>query len=110
MLGGAMLAFYLFQYWSPAHIPFVLYLVASIGVIAVASVAIVRARWRPLPDALSFGLGDGLTFSLFAAVAHVVAGQDALQAAATGAIFLLLFAFLIRAVWQRPQGSTPTTE
>jgi uncharacterized membrane protein (UPF0136 family) len=102
LLGGCMLFFYVFQFWSPTHVPFALFFAASIGIIGFSVASIVRARWRPLPEVLLFGLGDYLTFSSFSALLCVVTGRNPLQAAAAGAMFVALFLYLIRAVRTQP--------
>jgi hypothetical protein len=99
-----MLFFYVFQLWSPGHVPFPLFLGASMGIIVGSAALMVRARWRPLPELLLFGIGDYLTFSIFSALLYVVSGRNSLQAAAAGAIFLALFIYLVRAVMRQPAG------
>jgi hypothetical protein len=109
LLGGCAILFYVAQFASPTRIPFVLFLAASAATIAIAAAAMLRARWRPVPELLLFGLGDYLTFALLSALLHVVAGRDALQAAAAGAIFVVLFVHLVRAVRRRPAGRNVAT-
>ncbi|MCE9658408.1 MAG: hypothetical protein K8R60_07595 [Burkholderiales bacterium] len=104
LLGGCMLLFYVFQFWSPGHIPFALFLAASAVAIGVSLASMVRATWRALPEGLLFGLGDYLSFALFSALLCVASGRNPLQAVAAGAIFLALFLFLIRAVRRQPGG------
>jgi hypothetical protein len=64
----------------------------------------VRAGWQPLPQLLLFGLGDYLTFSVFSSLLCVVSGRNPLEAAVTGAIFVGLFLYAIRAVTREPRG------
>ncbi len=65
LLGGCALLFYVFQFWSPGHIPFILYFTVSVGIVGFSIASIARTRWRPVPDVLLLGLGDFLTFSVF---------------------------------------------
>ena len=104
VLGGSTILFYVFQFWSPRHLPFALYLAVSAAVIVFSAALMARARWRPVPDLLLFGLGDDLTFSLFASVLCVVSGRNPLEAAAAGAIFVALFLYLIWAARREPLG------
>ncbi len=102
LLGGFALLFYVAQFWSPHHIPFVFYLAVSAGIIMFSVAWMVRAGWRPLPDVLLFGLGDYMTFSIFSSLICVVSGRSPLQAVAAGAIFVACFLYLIRAVTREP--------
>jgi hypothetical protein len=110
LLGGGAVLFYVAQFASPTRIPFAVFLAASVAAIALAAVAMLRARWRPVPELLLFGLGDYLAFASFSALVHVIAGRDALQAAAAGAIFAGLFVGLVRAVMRRPAGRSVAPE
>lgn len=104
LLGGCMIFFYVFQFGSPRHVPFALFFAATMGMVAIAAASMARARWRPLPDLLLFGIGDYLTFALFSALLHVASGREPLQAAVAGAIFAALFLYLVRAVRRQPSG------
>ena len=104
LLGACMILFYFFQFWSPGHVPFVVFLAVSFGTIVFVAARMKRAGWRPLPDLLLFGLGDDLTFALLAASLAIVTGNNSLQAAVAGAIFLVVFVWLIRAVTRQPFG------
>jgi len=108
LLGGCAILFYVFQFWSPRHIPFAVYLVVSAGAIVLAMAAIRRSGWRPLPDLLLFGLGDGATFALFSSLVCVVSGRNPLQAAAAAALLVAFFLVLIRAVLRNPLGRVPS--
>ena len=104
LLGACMIFFYFFQFWSPGHVPFAVFLAISFGTIVFVAEQMKRAGWRPLPDLLLFGLGDDLAFSLLAASLAIVTGANSLQAAVAGALFLVLFVWLIRAVTRQPFG------
>jgi len=104
LIGSSMVIFYLFQLWSPAHLPFLVFLAISTGSIVFVTVSMRRAGWRPVPELLLFGLGDDLTFSLLAAALGIVAGRNALELTLAGALFLALFVYLIRAVGRQPFG------
>ena len=104
LAGACLLLFYVFQFWSPGHIPFALYVGASVGMIAFLVARMRRAGWRPVPDLLLFGLGDDLTFALFSSTLCVVSGCNPLEAVVAGAIFLAIFLSLIRAVRREPFG------
>ena len=104
LLGGCMLLYYVFQFWSPRHIHFALFLALSAGIMGFSAALMVRARWRPLPDLLLFGIGDYLTFSVFAALLSVVSGRNSLQAVAVGVTSVAVFLYLMRAVAQQPVG------
>jgi len=109
LLGGCMLLFYVFQFWSPRHIPFALFFALSAGIIAFAAALMARPRWRPLPHLLLFSMGDYLTFSVFSALLSVVSGRNSSQAVAVGVIFAAVFLYLIRAVTRHPVGRSVTT-
>jgi hypothetical protein len=66
--------------------------------------AIVRARWRPVPHVLMFGLGDCLSFALLASFMAVIGGKDPVPAIVTGVAFALVFSILVRAVRRSPGG------
>jgi hypothetical protein len=102
--GGCALLFYVLQFWSPRHIPFSLYLAASAAIIVFAAVQMARAAWRPLPDLLLFGLGDYLSFALFSSLLCVASARNPGQAVAAGALFTVLFLYLIAAVRRAPLG------
>jgi len=102
--GGCMIIFYMFQFWAPRHVPFALYLAISLGVIGIVAAALIRGRWRPLPDWLLFGLGDYLTFCIFSALVCVVTDRNPAQAVAAMTIFLAGFIYLGRSVMRRPFG------
>ena len=104
LLGGCMIIFYMFQFWAPRHIPFALYLAVSLGVIGVVAAALIRGRWRPLPDWLLFGLGDYLTFCIFSALVCVVTDRNPVQAVAAMTSFVAGFVYLIRSVTRSPLG------
>jgi hypothetical protein len=104
LLGGCMLAFYLFEFWSPGRIPFALFVALVAGVLALILSCIARSGWRPVPDLLLFGLGDYLTFALFSMFVSLLSARDSLEALARGAIFLGLFLYLMRAVTRAPAG------
>lgn len=104
LLGGCMIIFYMFQFWAPRHVPFALYLAVSSGVIGVVAAALIRGRWRPLPDWLLFGLGDYLTFCIFSALVCVITDRNPGQAVAAMTIFLAGIMYLIRSVRRRPFG------
>ena len=53
---------------------------------------------------LLFGLGDYLAFCILSAALAIAGGRDAWQAAAAGVIFVVLFAYLVRAMTMRPLG------
>lgn len=108
LFGGCMLLFYVFQFWSPRHIPFTLFLALSAGIIVFSAALMARAKWRPLPDLLMFGLGDYLTFAVFSAVLSVVSGRHSLQAVAAGVIFVAVFLYLMRALSRQPMGRSVT--
>ena len=104
LLGGCMIVLYLFQFWAPRHVPFALFLALSLGVIGIVVAALIRGRWRPLPDWLLFGLGDYLTFCIFSAFLCVVTDRNPGQAVAAMTIFLAVLAYFIRSVRRRPLG------
>ena len=101
-----MIIFYVFQFQAPRHIPFVLYLVVAWSVIGLMAAGLIRARWRPLPDWLLFGLGDYVTFCIFSALVCVLTGRNPMQAVVATTIFLAGFIHLIRSVTRRPLGRT----
>jgi len=104
LLGGATVVFYLASFWMPGHVPFALFALVTLASIVAAATAMKRAAWRPLPDLLLFGLGDYIAFCVLAAVLAIAGGGDPWQAAAAGVIFVVLFAYLVRAVSMRPLG------
>ncbi len=104
LLGGCMILFYLSQFWAPRHVPFAVYLAATLGVIGVVTVALIRGRWRPLPDWLLFGLGDYLTFCIFSALLCVVTDRNPVQALTAMTILLVGIMYLIRSVARKPFG------
>jgi len=81
-----------------------LFLALSLGVIGIVVAALIRGRWRPLPDWLLFGLGDNLTFCIFSALLCVVTDRNPGQAVAAMTIFLAVLAYFIRSVRRRPLG------
>ncbi|HEY7575575.1 MAG TPA: hypothetical protein VIB08_10460 [Thermoanaerobaculia bacterium] len=107
LLGATTIVFYVLQIQAPRHVPFAVYLVASVAVIAAAGVAMGRAGWRPVPQILQFGLGDALTFALFATLMGVKWKGDPAQSIGTGALFAVLFLLLLHAVRRAPQGRAP---
>ena len=109
LLGGGMIVFYVFQFSAPLHVPFTLYFAVSSGVFGVLVVALVRGRWRPLPDWLLFGLGDYMTFCMFSALACVVTDRNPVQAVVAMTILLAGFIYLIRAVMRKPFGRAMPT-
>ena len=104
LAGACTLAFYIFQFWSPAHIPFAVFLGASALLLTLSATWILRSGWRPLPELLLFGLGDDLAFASFSSLLCVVSDRNPLQAAAAGAILVALFLILMRSVRQQPLG------
>jgi len=103
-LGAAAIFFYVFQFWSPSHIPFAGFLALSAGTIFFAAAAMRRAGWRPLPELLLFGLGDYLTFAMLASLLSFTSNRHGAEGVAAGVIFLLIFVYLIRAVRREPRG------
>jgi hypothetical protein len=95
---------------APLHVPFALYLVVSAGVVGFLAHALIRARWRPLPDWLLFGLGDYLTFCIFSALVCVVTDRNPVQAIAGMTILLAGIIYLILSVTRRPFGRTAQGE
>ena len=104
LLGACMIAFYFFQFWAPGHFPFGLYLVVSSCIIGVVVAALIRGRWKAVPDWLLFGLGDYLTFCIFSALLCVVTDRNPAQALAAMALILAGIVYLIQAVQRRPMG------
>lgn len=104
LLGAGMVVFWFLQLLSPGRIPAVVYFAGSFAAIAASILAMRRAHWQPIPQVLLFGLGDGTTFALLAAFLAVVTGRDPALAIATGVGFVVVFAWLIRAVRRTPQG------
>jgi hypothetical protein len=103
-IGAAAIFFYIFQFWSPSHIPFVTFLTLTAGTILFAAGAMYRAGWRPVPELLMFGLGDYLTFALLASLLSFTSNRHGAEGMAAGVIFLVLFVYLIRAVRRQPLG------
>jgi len=104
LIGASTLVFYVFQFWAPSHIPFVLFFAVSGLILAMAMLGIARAGWRPVPELLLFGLGDALAFASFSSLLAIASHRNPLQAAAAGAIFLAVFLCLIRGVRREPLG------
>jgi hypothetical protein len=103
-IGAAAICFNIFQFWSPSHIPFVAFLALTAGTVLLAAGAMHRAGWRPVPELLMFGLGDYLTFALLASLLSFTSNRHGAEGVAAGAIFLLVFLYLIRAVRRHPPG------
>jgi hypothetical protein len=103
-IGATAILFNIFQFWSPSHIPFATFLALTAATIAFAAAAMRRAGWRPVPELLLFGLGDYLTFALLSSLLSFTGNRHAAEGLAAGAIFLVLFLYLIRAVRKQPLG------
>jgi hypothetical protein len=101
LLGGAMIVFYLFQFWAPRHVPFAVFLAVSSCVVGVLVAALMRGRWRPVPEWLLFGLGDYITFCIFSAIVCVADDRNPVQAVAAMAIFLVVSIYLVRSIMRR---------
>lgn len=99
-----MLVIYMFVFWSPGHLPFALYLAATVLIVTGAALRMVRSQWRPVPELLLFGLGDSLAFAALASLLSIVTAHNPWQPAVAGALFVLLFLYLIRAVRRNPLG------
>ena len=103
-IGAAAIFFYIFQFWSPSHIPFATFLALTTGTILFVAGAMRRAGWRPVPELLLFGLGDYLTFALLASLLSFTSNRHGAEGVAAAVIFLVLFVYLIRAVRRQPLG------
>jgi hypothetical protein len=103
-IGAAAILFYIFQFWSPSHIPFATFLALTVGTIFFAGAAMHHAGWRPVPELLLFGLGDYLTFALLSSLLSLTGNRHGAEGVAAGAIFLVTFVYLIRAVRRQPTG------
>ena len=103
-IGAAAIFFYIFQFWSPSHIPFATFLALTAGTILFAAGAMRSAGWRPVPELLLFGLGDYLTFALLASLLSFTSNRHGAEGVAAAVIFLVLFVYLIRAVRRQPLG------
>jgi hypothetical protein len=104
LIGAAAILFNIFQFWSPSHIPFATFLMLTAATIAFAAAAMRRAGWRPVPELLLFGLGDYLTFALLSSLLSFTGNRHATEGVAAGAVFFVLFLYLIRAVRKQPLG------
>jgi len=104
LLGGAMIVFYLFQFWAPRHVPFAVDLAVAACVVGMLVAALMRARWRPVPEWLLFGLGDYTTFCIFSAIVCVVDDRNPVQAVAAMTIFVVVSIYLVRYVLRKPAG------
>ena len=108
LAGLLTVVLYLGAFAAPGHIPFAWYALAVLATIALASSAIRRAGWRPVPELLRFGAGDYLAFNLLAATIAAVQGNHPIEAVAAGILFVVIFASLLRAVSRQPFGRGAT--
>jgi len=104
LAGMLTVVLYLGAFAAPGHVPFAWYALAILAAIALASASIRRAGWRPVPELLRFGAGDYLAFNLLAAAIAGVQGSHPVEAVASGILFVVIFASLLRAVSRQPFG------
>ncbi|MBI1214274.1 MAG: hypothetical protein GC185_00480 [Alphaproteobacteria bacterium] len=109
-IGLCAVVFYALHYVMAAKrvLPFAGYTLFSVGIICFAAWRMAKARWRPVPEMLLFGLGDDLSFSLWAGLGTVATHNAPVQHGIAAVAFFFIFIYLVRAVRRMPAGRVAT--